>query len=156
MGHFRWPNYLCGTEYRVREDNCLILRQKHKQDILPTTQASDVKIGLSVGTDGVNSREGGLAEVFVGCISRVPLTRLRRIVACIWPNQKNQPNLDLYLVRRYKICHLPLVVSYLCISQNQKNQPNLVLYRVQRSKIFVSVTTLSAVQGGPTEVSSGN
>ena len=69
-------------------------------------------------------------------------SRLRRIVTCIWPNQKNQPNLDLHLVRRYKICHLAIVVSYLCIGQNQKNQPNLVLYRVQRSKIFVSVTTL--------------
>ena len=29
--------------------------------------------------------------------------RLRRIVTCIGPNQKNQPNLDLYLVRRSKI-----------------------------------------------------
>ena len=61
---------------------------------------------------------------------------------CIGPNQKNQPNLDLYLVRRYKICHFPIVVSYLCIAQNQKNQPNLVLYLVQRYKIFVSVATL--------------
>ena len=69
-------------------------------------------------------------------------TRLRRIVTCIGPNQKNQPNLDLYLGRRYKICHFPFVASYLCIGQNQKNQPNLVLYLVPRSKIFVSVTTL--------------
>ena len=68
--------------------------------------------------------------------------RLRRIVTCIEPNQKNQPNLDLYLGRRYKICHFPFVVSYLCIGQNQKNQPNLVFYLVRRSKIFVSVTTL--------------
>ena len=69
--------------------------------------------------------------------------RLRRIVTCIGPNQKNQPNLDLYLVRRYKICPLPLVVSYLCIVQNLKNQPNLVLYLVRRSKIVVSVATLT-------------
>merc|ERR1719264_2044443 len=68
--------------------------------------------------------------------------RLRHIVTCIGPNQKNQPNLDLYLVRRYKICHFPMVVSYLCIGQNQKNQFNLVLYLVHRSKIFVSAATL--------------
>jgi len=73
------------------------------------------------------------------------LSRLRRIVTCIGPNQKNQPNLDLYLVRRYRICHFPIVVSYLCIGQNQKNQPNLVLYWIRRSKIFVSVATLSVV-----------
>ena len=74
------------------------------------------------------------------------LSRLRCIVTCIGPNRKNQPNLDLYLVRRYKICHFPLVVSYLCIGQNQKNQPNLVLYLVQRSKIFLSVATLHTKQ----------
>ena len=68
--------------------------------------------------------------------------RLRRIITCIGPNQKNQSNLDLYLVRRYKICHFPLVLLYLCIGQNQKNQPNLVLYLVRRSKIFESVATL--------------
>ena len=50
--------------------------------------------------------------------------------------------LDLYLVRRYKICHFHIVVSYLCIGQNLKNQHNLVLYQVQKSKIFVSVATL--------------
>ena len=55
---------------------------------------------------------------------------------------KNQPNLDLYLVRRYKICHFPIVVLYLCVSKNLKNQPNLVLYLVWRSKICVSVATL--------------
>ena len=38
------------------------------------------------------------------------LSRLRRIVTCIGLNQKNQPILDLYLVRRYKICHFPIVV----------------------------------------------
>ena len=75
-------------------------------------------------------------------LSQQLLARLRRIVTCIGPNQKNQPNLDLYLVRRYKICHFPIVVSYLCIGQNLKNQPNLVLYLVRRSKIFVSVATL--------------
>ena len=64
------------------------------------------------------------------------------IVTCIGPNQKNQPNLDLYLFQRYKICHFPIMVSYLCIGQNQKNQPNLVLYLVRRSKIVVSVATL--------------
>ena len=69
--------------------------------------------------------------------------RLRRIVTCIGPNQKNQPNLELYLVRRYKICRFPIVVSYLCMGQNQKNQTNLVLYLVRRSKIFVSVATLN-------------
>ena len=61
--------------------------------------------------------------------------RLRRIVACNGPNQKNQSNLDLHLVRRYKICHFPLVILYLCIGQNQKNQPNLVLYLVRSYKI---------------------
>ena len=45
-------------------------------------------------------------------------TRLRRIVTCIGPNQKNQPNLDLYLVRRYKIWYFLILVSYLCIGQN--------------------------------------
>ena len=72
-------------------------------------------------------------------------SRLRRIVTCIGPNQKNQPNLDLYLVRRYNIFHFPTVVSYLCIGQNQKNQPILVLYMVRRSKIFVSDTTLQII-----------
>ena len=47
-------------------------------------------------------------------------TRLRRIITCIGPNQKNQPNLDLYLVLRYKICLFPIVVLYLCIDHNQK------------------------------------
>ena len=73
---------------------------------------------------------------------RIPFSRLRRIVTCIRPIQKNQPNLDLYLVRRFKIWHFPIVVSYLCIVQNQKNQCNLVLYLVRRSKIFVLVATL--------------
>ena len=59
---------------------------------------------------------------------------------------KNQLNLDLYLVRRYKICQFPIVVSYLCIGQNQKIQPNLVLYLVRRSKIFVSVATLNLAE----------
>ena len=63
--------------------------------------------------------------------------RLQHIVTCIGPNQKNQPNLDLYLVQSYKTCHFHIVVSYLCIGQNQKNQPNLILYLVRRSKIFV-------------------
>ena len=67
---------------------------------------------------------------------------LRRIVTCIRPNQKNQPNLDLCPVQRYTICHFPIVVFYLCIGQNQKNQPYLVLYLVRRYKIFVSVATL--------------
>ena len=58
-------------------------------------------------------------------------------------DKKNQPNLDLYLVLRYKICLFPIVVLYLCIGQNLKNQPNLVLYLVQRSKIFESVATLA-------------
>ena len=62
---------------------------------------------------------------------------------CIGPNQKNQPNLYLNLVRRYKIFHFSIVVSYLClcIGQNPKNQPNLVLYLVRRSKTFVSGAT---------------
>ena len=70
--------------------------------------------------------------------------RLRCIVTCIGLNQKNQPNLDLYLVQRYKICHFPIVLSYLFIGQNQKNQPNLVLHLVRISKIFVLVATLAA------------
>ena len=60
--------------------------------------------------------------------------RLRRIVTCIWPNQKNQPHLDLYLVRRYKICHISLVLSNLSIGQNQKNRPNLDLYLIGDTK----------------------
>ena len=51
------------------------------------------------------------------------------------PNQKNQPNLDLYLVRRYKICHFLIMVLYLCIGQNRKIQPNLVLYLVRTYKM---------------------
>ena len=86
------------------------------------------------------------ATFFTCSVFKFLLARLRRIVTCIGPFQNNQSNLDLYLVRRYlgryKICHFPIVVSYLCIGQNQKNQPNLVLYLVRRSKIFVSVTTL--------------
>ena len=74
--------------------------------------------------------------------SRLFCIELRRIVTCIGSNQKNQPNLDLYLVRRYKICHFPIVVSYLCFGQNQKNQPNMVLYLARRYKIFESVATL--------------
>ena len=63
------------------------------------------------------------------------LSRLQRIVTCSGPNQKNQPNLYLYLVRGYKICHFPMVLLYLCIGQNLKNQPNLDLYLVRRYKI---------------------
>ena len=70
---------------------------------------------------------------------------MRHIVTCIGPNQKNQPNLYLYLVRRYTICFFPIVVMYICIVQNQKNQPNLVLYLVRGSKIFVLVATLPFV-----------
>ena len=73
---------------------------------------------------------------------KVASRNLACIVVCIGANQKNQPNLDLYLVRGFTICHFPIVVSYLCIGQSQKNQPNLVLYLVRRSKIFVSVATL--------------
>ena len=72
-------------------------------------------------------------------------SRLQRIVMVISPNQNNQPNLDLYLVRRYTICHFTIVLLYLCIGQNQKNQPNMVLYLVRRSKIFVSVATLVTI-----------
>ena len=68
---------------------------------------------------------------------------LRRIVKCIGPNQKNQPSLVLYLVRRYKICHFPIVVSYFCIGQSQKNQPNLILYLVRRYKICHFPVSLS-------------
>ena len=82
--------------------------------------------------------------------------RLQRIVTCIGPNQKNQPNLDLYLVRRYKICHFTIVVSYLCICQNQKNQSNLVLYLfgdqkyLYRSQPCLAVTSLSvSIMSGP-------
>ena len=58
---------------------------------------------------------------------RIPFSRLRRIVTCIRPIQKNQPNLDLYLVRRFKIWHFPIVVSYLCIRSD-----NLTWYKDQR------------------------
>ena len=68
-----------------------------------------------------------------------------RLEYCAEP--KEPTNLVVYLVRRYKICHFPLVVTYLCIRQNHKNQPNLVLYLVRRSKIFVSVATLSICRG---------
>ena len=56
--------------------------------------------------------------------SKVASRNLACIVVCIGANQKNQPNLDLYLVRGFTICHFPIVVSYLCIGQSQKNQPN--------------------------------
>ena len=79
-----------------------------------------------------------LTEPVSICLQRVT----RQVELYILLTSKNQPNLDLYLVRRYKICHFPIVVLWLCIGQNQKNQPNLVLYLVRRSKIFVSVSTL--------------
>ena len=73
-------------------------------------------------------------------LPRMPLlSRLRHNVACIGPNQENQPNLDLFLVRRYKICHFPIAVSYLCIGQNLKNQTNLVLCLVRRYNIPHSI-----------------
>ena len=96
-----------------------------------------IKLCCEFGLSLINLTVRVVWSVYVNC-----LTRLRHIVTCIGPNQKNQPNLDLYLVQRYKICHFPIVVSYLCIGQSLKNQPNLVLYLVQRSKIFVSVATL--------------
>ena len=85
---------------------------------------------------------------YMDCVPRIyhyRHARLQCIVMCIGPNQKNQPNLNLYLVRRHKICHYPIVVSYLFIGKNQKNQPNLVLYLVRRSKIFVSVAPLASL-----------
>ena len=54
---------------------------------------------------------------------------------CIGLNQKIQPNFDLYLIRKYKICHFPMVGSYLFIGQSLKIQPNLDLYLVRRYKI---------------------
>ena len=60
-------------------------------------------------------------------LPRMPLlSRLRHNVACIGPNQKNQPNLDLFLVRRYNIFHFPIVVSYLCIGQTKRT--NLIWF----------------------------
>ena len=71
------------------------------------------------------------AEESINIIFFLSHARLRRIVSSILPNQKNQPNLDWYLFRGYKISHFPIVVSYLCIGKNQENQPNLVLYLYQ-------------------------
>ena len=53
------------------------------------------------------------------CITQIRLrmlssrhgARLRRIVTCIGPNQKNQPNLDLYLYLKYIFSQLLLMVS---------------------------------------------
>ena len=62
-------------------------------------------------------------------------TRYTIIFMCIGLNQKIQPNFDLYLIRKYKICHFPMVGSYLFIGQSLKIQPNLDLYLVRRYKI---------------------
>ena len=77
---------------------------------------------------------------YASILSQMPM--LRRIFRCIGPNQKNQPHLDLYLVRRYTICHFPIGVLYLCICQNQKNQPNLVLYLSQPWQMHVQGSNL--------------
>ena len=48
------------------------------------------------------------------------------IVTCIGPNKQSQPILYLHLVKRYKLGHFSLVISYLGIGQNPKNRLNLV------------------------------
>ena len=68
--------------------------------------------------------------------------RLRRIVTCIGPNQKNQPNLDLYLYLRYIFSQLSLMVSVSKYLKDTEDTPFMYLYLVWRYKIFVSVATL--------------
>ena len=72
------------------------------------------------------------------------LTRLRRIVTCIGPNQKNQANLYLYLYLRYIFSQLLLMVSVSKYLKDPEDTPFMYLYRVRRYKIFVSVATLAA------------
>ena len=69
--------------------------------------------------------------------------RLRRIVTCIGPNQKNQPNLDLYLVRRYIFSQLLVMVSVSKYLKDTKIQPFMYLYLYLRYISKVSVATLS-------------
>ena len=69
-------------------------------------------------------------------------SRLRRIVTCIGPNQKNQPNLDLYLYLRYIFSQLLLMVSVSKYLKDTEDTPFMYLYLVRRYKIFVSVATL--------------
>ena len=65
----------------------------------------------------------GYCEYFPMSRCQMPClpSRLGHIVTV---SGENQPNLDLYLVQRYKICYFLIVVLYLCIGQNLKNQPN--------------------------------
>ena len=69
-------------------------------------------------------------------------SRLRRIVTCIRPNQKIQPNLDLYLYLRYIFSQLLLMVSVSKYLKDTEDTVLMYLYLVRRSKIFVSVATL--------------
>ena len=57
---------------------------------------------------------------------------------------KEPGNLDLFLVRRFEICHFPLVVSYLCIGQNQKNQPKRIGIWFRDTKPFCICRNLDA------------
>ena len=67
---------------------------------------------------------------------------MRRIVTCIGPNQKNQPNLDLYLVQRYIFTQLLLMASVSKYLKDTEDTPFMYLYLVRRYKIFLSVATL--------------
>ena len=69
--------------------------------------------------------------------------RLQHIVMCIGPNQKNQPNLDLYLYLRYIFSQLLLMVSVSKYLKDTEDTPLMYLYLVWRYKIFVSVATLA-------------
>ena len=68
--------------------------------------------------------------------------RLRCIVACIGPNQKIQPNLDLYLVRRYIFSQLLVMLSVSKYLKDTKIQPFMYLYLYLRYISKVSVATL--------------
>ena len=75
---------------------------------LSVGRVGDLLLGVRAHADEVGDDLHGVDEfVIVTTLNRLYYTRLRRIVTCIGQNQKNQPNLDLYLVRRYKICHFP-------------------------------------------------
>ena len=72
-------------------------------------------------------------------------SRLRRIVTCIGPNQKNQPNLDLYLYPRYIFSQLLIMVSVSKYLKDTEDTPFMYLYLVRRYNIFVSVANLGLV-----------
>ena len=137
--HFLWM-YNLNWGWNITITRCLCWSPTPARSSLPGRPS-----GIGTSTRDQPTHWHCVTLMFILLLGETWVPRLLHIVTCIVPNQKNQPNLDLYLVRRYKICHFPIVVSYLCIGQNQKNQLNLVLYLVWRSKIFVSVATLEVI-----------